>query len=386
MDKITVLGAGNMGSYIATRLADEYEVTAVDGYQSSLDKITNGGVAKVQADLADPENIRMLTEHQDLVVTALPEAFGYQALKTVLESGANVVDISFWDQTPERVAELDALAKLNDSSVLIDCGIAPGLSNALVAYFDHLLAGGTVNASVYVGGIPLERERDYFSSWSVPGLIEEYTRDALIVKNGVVQKVPALSELETIYFPGVGELVAGVTDGLRSLPTNLRHITNMGEYTLRYPGHFKRMQIISGVGYFSEEPLEVGQDEITARELTKILWQSNVMMGFNGFDDDEKKYPCVNGKIVPRDVAVEVLSKAFQMKPEDRDTLVMRVQAEDDDKIYSVDLCGKHDGKHSAMALTTGGMAVLAAEALTLGVYEPSKGALPLEKVIQEDP
>ncbi|MBR9683179.1 hypothetical protein GOV03_01430, partial [Candidatus Woesearchaeota archaeon] len=28
----------------------------------------------------------------------------------------------------------------------------------------------------------------------------------------------------------------------------------------------------------------------------------------------------------------------------------------------------------------------LAAEALTLGVYEPSKGALPLEKVIQEDP
>lgn len=392
MGKIAVLGAGNMGHYIASNLADGHDVTVMDYYQSNLDRITKSNIRKVKADLSDSKTVGKEVADFDIVVSALLESFGYSALEAVIKSGKNAVDISFWEQDKARLLKIEALAKKNNVTAFIDCGIAPGLSNGLVAFFDSLLEGKTRNASIYVGGIPKERGRGFFAPWSIAGLIEEYQRQALCVRNGNPERVQALSIIEKISFPHAGELEAAITDGLRTLPANLRRIGNMAEFTLRYPGHFHQMKLLGNLGYFSNDAVNAGKNRITAYGLSQMLLKK-ITEGKAEYEEVLAKlglygktyYNCTDKRISPRKVAADVLSRTWKMAIDDRDILVMRVQADDGKTRYAADVYAEHDGVSSAMALTTGGMAALATRVILTGKFG-AKGVFPLEKVIKEKP
>lgn len=112
----------------------------------------------------------------------------------------------FGGQDKKRLSELEALAKKHGVTAFIDCGIAPGFSNGLISFFDSLLSGKTKNASIYVGGIPKNKERGFFAPWSISGLIEEYQRKALCIRNNSRKRLEALSVIKKINFSGVGEL------------------------------------------------------------------------------------------------------------------------------------------------------------------------------------
>lgn len=251
MKKVVVLGAGNMGAYIVSNLAKEFDVAVVDNNDEVLGNITTKNISKQQADLSKPGTIMSVVSDFNFVISALPEAFGYEAITSVIKAGKDVVDISFWEQSEERLTEIDKLAKENKVTVFIDCGIAPGFGSAVLANFDNKLDGKTKNIKIFVGGIPKERSRGFFASWSIEGLIEEYQRKALVVKDGALEKITALSIREELDFPGVGKLDAAITDGLRSIAFNFPHASNMAEFTLRYPGHFDQMIILREIGYFS---------------------------------------------------------------------------------------------------------------------------------------
>jgi saccharopine dehydrogenase-like NADP-dependent oxidoreductase len=393
MQKVVVLGAGNMGAYFASNLADDYDITLVDNNDEVLRNIATKNITKRQADLCKPETVISVVSDFDFVISALPEVFGYEALTAVIKAGKDVVDISFWEQSSDRLIEIDRLAKEKKVTAFIDCGIAPGFGSAILAYFDNKLDGNTKNIKVYVGGIPKERSREFFASWSIDGLIEEYQREALRVKNGTLEKIPALSIREELHFPEVGGLEAAITDGLRSIAFNFEHASNMAEFTLRYPGHFDQMNILKDIGYFGDEDLDVSSETITAYGLSQILLQKpeeekqkyETVLEELGFFDEDIQYTSNDNRISPRKVAVAVLSKKWEMKSDDRDILVMRISADDGKTEYIADIYADHDGINSAMALTTGGMAALAARAIMTGKFKEN-GAFPLENVIKAEP
>jgi lysine 6-dehydrogenase len=174
---------------------------------------------------------------------------------------------------PEDPLELDSLAKRNSVTAVVDCGVAPGMS--------HLLAGCAAsqllpcdNIEIYVGGLPRERRWpfEYKAAFSPADVIEEYTRPSRLVEHGKVVVREALSEPELMNFPGAGTLEAFNTDGLRSLVKTLEgKVPFMKEKTLRYPGHIELMRVLRETGYFSEEPVKVGNTEIRPRDLTAKL-------------------------------------------------------------------------------------------------------------------
>jgi saccharopine dehydrogenase-like NADP-dependent oxidoreductase len=393
MKKVVVLGAGNMGAYIASNLAEEFDVTIIDHNDEALENFTNKNISKRRGDLSKPGTVMSVVRDFDFVISALPEAFGYEALIAVIKTGKNVVDISFWEQSKDRFAEIDRLAKENQVSAFIDCGIAPGFGSAVLAYFDNNLEGKTKNVKIYVGGIPKERSRGFFAPWSIEGLIEEYQREALYVKDGVPEKIPALSVREELDLPGVGTLEAAITDGLRSIAFNLDNIPDMAEFTLRYPGHFDQMNLLREIGFFDAEELDVGVQSITACGLSKILLQNqedekrtyDPVLKELGFFDEVTQYPCSKNHIIRREVAVSVLSKKWAMRSDDRDILILRISADDGETGYTADVYAEHDGTNSAMAITTGGMAALAARAIISGKFEDI-GVFPLENVIKAEP
>jgi saccharopine dehydrogenase-like NADP-dependent oxidoreductase len=268
---ITVLGAGMVGSAIVKDLAKDrqYAITAVDINESrlsQLDKDTT--VSTIMADLQDTSTIGSLVAESDLVICAVPGFMGFTTLRSVIEAGKNVVDISFF---PEDPMALDELAKLKQVTAVVDCGVAPGLSNILAGYVDSQL-DHTERYCCYVGGLPKTRQwpYEYKAVFSPVDVLEEYTRPARYVEYGQEVVRPALSGIELRDFPGVGTLEAFNTDGLRTL----RHTLNapfMIEKTLRYPGHANLMRVFRESGFLSTEPVQIDGKRIRPISLTSKL-------------------------------------------------------------------------------------------------------------------
>lgn len=247
---IAVLGAGMVGRAIAIDLAHDHSVTSFDILSSNLALLhaQNNAIAQVNADLSQYNKYEKWLEPFDLVVTAVPGFMGYATLSAVIQAGKNVVDISFF---PEDALQLDALAKERGVTVITDCGVAPGMSNFIIGRYNAIMKIDAVEC--FVGGLPKEKipPFEYKAPFSPVDVIQEYIRPARLVENGVLVIRPAMSERELLSFNEVGELEAFNTDGLRSLLYTMRHIPDMKEKTLRYPGHASLIIALQQAGFLS---------------------------------------------------------------------------------------------------------------------------------------
>jgi len=337
---IIILGAGLVGGPMAIDLAGEprFQVTVADINREALERLSASHPVKIiQKDLSSEEEIIKLFSDYDFVINAVPGFLGYRTLRSIIKAGKNVVDIAFFIEDP---FSLDEMAKRNGVTVIMDCGVAPGMCNVLIGYADHLL-DETERVIYYVGGLPEIREwpYEYKAVFSPADVIEEYTRPARYIENGNIVVKPALTDPELLNFPGIGTLEAFNTDGLRSLAKTVK-CPNMKEKTLRYPGHIEKMRLLRETGLFSKE-------EIT-----------------------------INGvKIKPLDITSKLLFPKWKLKEGDVDITVMQVVVEgkkDGENLrYTWDLFDKYDPvtKIHSMARTTGYTATVALRMIADGVY-----------------
>jgi len=351
--RVIVLGGGLVGGVMAKDLAKDphIEVTVADRDEGVLNRLAGEVPVKgVRADLSDAGTIKDLVKDYDQVVGAVPGFMGINMLKAVIEAGKNISDISF---APEDFMELDDLAKSKGVTAVVDCGVAPGMSNMIIGYVDSLL-DETERALILVGGLPVVREwpYEYKIVFSAIDVIDEYLRPSRMVEHGKVVVKPALSDLELIDLPGVGTLEAFNTDGLRSLAYTM-NIPFMKEKTLRFPGHVDRMRMLRETGFFSYEPINVKGMSIR-----------------------------------PIDVTASLLFPAWKLKEGEREFTVMRIEVEGkkDGKrlLYTYDLLDYFDDKTktTSMARATGFPCAVMARQIAEGKYD-RKGICPPEFVGQ---
>ncbi len=282
MNKIIVLGAGMVGRAIAIDLAKKHNVVSADICEESLKKLEKiENIETTLSDLSNKKNINNLIKDADIVVSAVPGFMGFETLKTIIKSGKDVVDIAFF---PEDALQLDALAKKYNVTAIMDCGVAPGMSNAILGYHNTKMT--VENFEFYVGGLPQKRTLpfQYKAPFSPIDVIEEYTRPTRFVENGEIVIKPALSDTELIEFEDVGTLEAFNTDGLRSLIKTM-NIPNMKEKTLRYPGYIDQIKLLKDYGFFQTEEIEIDGKQIRPVDLTSHLLISKWKL-----EDDEPEF------------------------------------------------------------------------------------------------
>ncbi len=347
--KITVLGAGMVGAVMALDLAGEteFEVTVADRDPDALARLKGAARLKtVRADLSKTESVKKVIADADLVVGAVPGFLGFQTLKTVIEAKKDICDIAFM---PEDCLELDSLAKKRNVTAIVDCGVAPGMSNLILgkfaAEFDVF-----EEAVILVGGLPRIRTWpfQYKAPFSPIDVIEEYLRPARYIRDGKVVTFPALTEPEMVDLPGVGTLESFNTDGLRSLLTTV-NCPNMKEKTLRYPGHIELMRVLRESGFLSAEPVEIK-----------------------------------GVKVAPIDLTTKLLFPIWKLHPGEEEFTVMRVQVTGSKKgkrsRHTFDLLDRTDSRsgYSSMARTTGFPNVIMARQVLSGAFK-MRGVLPPE-------
>lgn len=268
--QIAILGAGMVGRAMAIDLAAKYRVSSFDISNQSLQILAdkNKNIQCVQTDLTDYKNYSTLLKPFDFVISAVPGFMGYKTLEAIITAGKNVVDISFF---PEDALQLDATAKQYDVTAIVDCGVAPGMSNLILGYYNSLMQIDSFECMV--GGLPKKRVKpfEYKAPFSPIDVLEEYTRPARYVENGCIVTKPALSDAELIDFAKVGTLESFNTDGLRSILFTMGHIKNMKEKTLRYPGHLDLMKSLISAGFLKTTAVNFKGQQITPLDFTAAL-------------------------------------------------------------------------------------------------------------------
>ncbi len=344
--KIAVLGAGMVGRAIAADLAAQHTVTSFDISQPNLEQLQQAApdVEIRQADLNDYTHYDTLLAPYELVVTAVPGFMGYAVLEAAIRAGKNIVDISFF---PEDVLALDALAREMGVTVITDCGVAPGMNNFIIGRYNEEMA--IKEALIYVGGLPQDPQPPflYKAPFSPIDVIEEYTRPARLVENGEIVVRPALSERELLSFDGVGELEAFNTDGLRSLLFTMKHISDMKEKTLRYPGHIDLIVALQTAGFFNTDAVKVSGQTIR-----------------------------------PLDFSAAFLIDQWKLQPGEQELTVMKVVVKSESQTVIYELLDKYDeaSQTSSMARSTGYTCTAAVNLIANGLFT-EKGVYPPELV-----
>ncbi len=286
MPDIVALGCGLVGNFVVTKLAQRgYSVHVID--LTIPDSIKDNQLISYQE--GDVFEILKYPPEAKVIVNLLPGNIGEQVRSTLILNYRSIIDLAFTEIEPSIH---NKLAIENDSTLIWDVGIAPGLSNMLIR-LESELDENIKDVSIKVGGNPAIPDQDwsYMAPFSPADVIEEYTRPARIIVNGTTTTVSAISDLHSIEVEGYGTMEAFLTDGLRSL-INSKMSPNMREYTVRWPGHIQKwiaergkltdIELIDAWKFDEERP------EFTWMEVTieyaehKIIWEI-VDNGLNGF-------------------------------------------------------------------------------------------------------
>ncbi len=273
--KITVLGAGAIGTAVAVDLAASSEVTRVqvcEAQPATLRAFRAGhahpDLRTFQADARDVSSLEPILSGSVCVVSCVGSEHSARLARLALDLGAHFVDLG--GAIPESPGDtLQDLAERRQRWVVTGCGLAPGLVGVLtmqgVASLDRVEA-----VRIRVGDVPITPPDSFLHrlAHSAERLLDDYTEPALVLRDGQVETREPLTELESIDVDGFGTMEAFYTSaGLSDLVTSLQgRVDRLSVKTIRYPGHAERMRFVLDLGLADRTSLDV-RTHLTYRDV-----------------------------------------------------------------------------------------------------------------------
>ena len=279
--KVLVIGAGMMGTAMAYDLAHSEGVGKV--FLADIDFKKAADAAHKIGRSVEP--LKLDTGYYDDVIEAMKPvdaaigatSYNHNVLltKAAIESGIHFCDLGGNMDVVDKQLEFDSKAKAAGVLIMPNCGLAPGMACAI--------AGGAVKRfqsvdeiHIRVGGLPQNPQPplNYQLVFSAEGLTNEYLEPAEVIRNGKLQTVESMTDIEILSFPPPFEkLEAFNTSGGISTLTRMYSgkVKALDYKTIRYPGHCEKFKLLLDLGFASSVPIVAGANLLTAREFFETL-------------------------------------------------------------------------------------------------------------------
>ncbi len=270
-------GAGFIGQSIAQSLAEQSEVSLVvaDRRPEALTRLANVlGVEARALDATDIPAVARWLRGAEFVVNAGPYPTNLRVMEAALEAGVDYLDLGGLYHTTRRQLELDARFRAAGRLAILGCGKAPGLTNlltaAVVSRFDavdalHLRSGR--GATTQDGRFRLP--------YSAATLLDEFTLPPVVLREGRLVEVEPLSGAETIRHPepwGPIDYVTTLHSELATLPAFVgRGVRSMEFKVGLAPSTASFLARLVELGFASSEPLPLGGFQVVPREVAVEL-------------------------------------------------------------------------------------------------------------------
>lgn len=288
---ILVLGAGKMGRGVIHDLAynspDVINITVADAdgrLAEFIAKVSgNGRCAAKSLDVTDfAQTVELMRSH-DAAVSCVPYIYNFQLAQAAVEARTNFCDLGGNNDIVRQELSLDAAAQEAGINIIPDCGLAPGMVSLLAMNGAERFE--TVDSiKIRVGGLPQfpKPPLNYQLIFSVDGLINEYVEPARVIRNGVIETIESLTELETLEVNGFGLLEAFQTSGgVSTLPeTFLGRVSELDYKTIRYPGHCTIVKTLVDLGLASSQPISLMTTTGTNAEILPRAFLRDALIRF----------------------------------------------------------------------------------------------------------
>ncbi len=282
-----VMGAGKMGVVLAKDLIESdpaCRVTLADidfeRLRRAAEFIGSDRLLPLQRNISDESQRMEVMEGKDVAICALLHAQSLISLNAAVAKGVHYIDLV--GEAPLERMKYDSEAKEKGIAVISGLGVSPGITNICVGRAVHLLDEAETGI-VGVGGVPVEARPplNYRIVYAVESLLGLYEREALILKDGKIEKAAALTGLEKI---GFADPFSGMewfyTDGLNSMTYTLQgKIKDLAEKTIRHIGHAKGIETLKSCGLFSRDPVDVDGQKVSPRRLLEVLLDDRLRLG-----------------------------------------------------------------------------------------------------------
>jgi lysine 6-dehydrogenase len=363
--KVGVLGSGLMGKEAARDLAASEGVTAIgladidlERAQRVVNQLNSPKLTAFQVNASNKAELAGFMRQYDVIINALFYSFNEIVAKTAIQVGVNSVDLGgHIGHITDKVLDMHEDAEVANVTLIPDLGVAPGMINILSGYGASKL-DDVKSIKLYVGGIPVRPEPplEYYHVFSMEGLFDHYTDPSLIIRNGIKQEVPSLSEVERLHFEKFGPLEAFHTSGGTStLSISYPHLETLEYKTIRYPGHAEKFKLMVDLN----------------------LTRNDYEIELNG------------QKIKPREVLLKVLDPIVELGDKD-DAVLLRVivsgMKDGREASYQYEMATFKDRKHqvTAMARATANTISVVAQMIGNGTITKS-GVYPPEQIVPGD-
>jgi lysine 6-dehydrogenase len=392
--RYVVLGTGIQGASVAYDLAnqdDTMEIILVDKDIERAEKLAealrlifkNKIITVLQADLSDADALRGLFQKSDVVIGAAHYALNAELARVAAETGAHFVDMGGNTEVVLKELAYADTAIRNGASIIPDMGLDPGLGDLLA--FDGIQEMDTVNdVKIRVGGLPSIGSKAfnnllrYMLVFDIFGLINEYTGEALAIRDGKVVAIPTLSERESFEIKGTQYEAFPTSGGTSTLTSTLMSgefrgkVKNLDYMTIRYPGHADIIQAFIEMGFFDEAKVNlINKEAMPSEFFSRLAKERKKESSFNKENIREAmKYLGIlsndpiqfsETSVSPRQFFAQLASKALNFPGEkDKVIIFVSVSGEKNGKpktieyYYDSSMAGEYGSQFSEMARTTG--------------------------------
>jgi len=276
-----VIGAGMMGSAMAYDFAhsggvERVTVADIDGARAqSAARSIGPNADATKLDVQDINSVVALMRNADVAVGATSYSHNLQLTKAAIAARIHFCDLGGNMDVVYAQMAMDAQAKEAGVCILPNCGLAPGMA-CVIASGAARKFSRVDEIHIRVGGLPQDPKPplNYQLVFSPEGLINEYIEPAEVIRNGTVQTVESMIDIEELEFPPpFGTLEAFNTSGGISTLTQMYKgmVKSLDYKTIRYKGHCEKFRTLLELGFGSAEPIMVGNSVRTARELFEEL-------------------------------------------------------------------------------------------------------------------
>ncbi|MFS0576976.1 saccharopine dehydrogenase C-terminal domain-containing protein [Sporosarcina sp. 179-K 3D1 HS] len=285
-----VLGAGLMGKEAVRDLLANpavEEVIVGDLVESQALRVcgqfNDSRLQAMQTDTSNEKGFIQAISNSDVLINATVYTLNEAVARLAIDAGVHAVDLGGnVNEISRNILALNEVAKREGVTYITELGVAPGLTNILVGYgvskFDEV-----ETIQLRVGGLPKvpEPPLEYNQVYSIEGILYQYEGESTIIRNGLKLSVPALTEVEDIYFDGFGTLEAFHTaGGTSTLPDTFADVCHLDYKTIRYPGHAQKMKLLSELNLMKEDYfIEINGQDVRPRDVFAKVLQPIIALG-----------------------------------------------------------------------------------------------------------
>jgi lysine 6-dehydrogenase len=295
MTNYAVLGLGMMGEALVFDLLTHDQTSVIFGYEKNQRRrndlakkfsLFSKRFSVLPLELAIEEVVEnniLVKEFKEKKITVVFGAIDYKfnlfLTKICIQANAHFLDLGGNPSVVKQQSDLHEEALQADITVIPDCGLAPGMMNIIAV---HIMDSyeEIVECHLRVGGLPQVPKSilKYQQVFSIRGLTNEYLEDAVVVRDGKIQTVPSLTEVEEIRFQEPFSTLEAfqTAGGTSSLPKLYRdRVKELTYKTIRYQGHCQFFQFLKEFQLLSSSSYEK-HPQINPREVIEYYLEQNL--------------------------------------------------------------------------------------------------------------